>query len=627
MGRPFATELSNLSKTVATVNLLNLGHLPNLINSASLSPVFLIGTGGSLSAAEFAKRLFDQRGTIAQVVTPLEFLQSRAISRNSSAFIFSAGGNNKDVLAALEAAIEREMTRVVIVCASRKSKLANMATNFDRASVFAFDLPSGRDGYLATNSLIATCVILARAFNHIKLFDSNVDALLKEGRESFDAFTNRRLNYFVLLFSGWARPAAVDMESKLSEAGLAASMLADYRHFAHGRHNWFDKHGTCTGIVAYSTPEDERLSKATLKSLPASILAHRFHASETGPKVGLEFLLKTFGFIAELGRARQIDPGRPGVPDYGSRIYSLGPRTGATGAKLHKDSVLTTAADRKRFAAGLPENNRIIYENACQKFLKRLNTTRFRGLILDFDGTVIPTHLREGPIPTAIAEPLVRLLRAKINVYLATGRGDSVNKLLKATFPIDVWKKLHIAYLNGSFCLSLSECDKFSNYIVPIKELVLLEQRFKSNPILPDLAEIKNKGQQVSLLPRAGVSVRGLTTILQEEFAKSPCQSARMVISSHSIDFICESVSKLKCVEIAQQQSSGEVLAIGDCGAYPGNDFELLQHPFSLSVDTVSTDLKTCWNLLPKGLSHTSGTAAYLSSLKISDQVFELKID
>jgi HAD superfamily hydrolase (TIGR01484 family) len=629
MGRPFATELTNLSQTIRVVNTQNLKDLPRQIKLARLRPAFLIGTGGSLTAAEFAKRLFDQCGVIAQAVTPLEFIQSHASLRHTSIFIFSAGGNNKDILASFQAAYHREAAQVVIICASLNTRLARMAANCERAFSFEFALPSGRDGYLATNSLVATCVLLTRAFEQPTLAYDKVETLLEQGRQAFTATYNKaKANHYVVLFSSWGRPAAIDLESKLSEAGLFASMLADYRHFAHGRHNWLDKHGQDTTVVAFSTPEDERLAKATLARIPSLIPSCRLHTTTTGCVGGLELLLMTFGFIAAAGDAANIDPGRPGVPTYGSEIYQLGPRVTVNKSPSDKQTLsLSAGVDRKLAAVGTFENSRAFFYENGRRFLDRLYTTSFGALVVDFDGTILPVSARTGPIPKAIKNALSRLLKASVPVYFATGRGDSVHQVLTESFPRKFWRLLHVGYFNGAFCLPLSEATKYSKQRKRFSELDRFETYLRNNPIHEQLAKIKNKRCQISLFPIGDVNTQTIITAVQEEIAKLRECSIRMVISSHSIDLIPRNVSKITCLRHAEHTMKGrsKTLALGDCGAYPGNDFELLQHPFSLSVDAVSADLNSCWNFLPTGLSHTNGTAFYLSRLVVEKGTFKFK--
>jgi len=41
------------------------------------------------------------------------------------------------------------------------------------------------------------------------------------------------------------------------------------------------------------------------------------------PLASIDLLIKAFQFVNLLGEIRNIDPGKPGVPDFGSKLYNL----------------------------------------------------------------------------------------------------------------------------------------------------------------------------------------------------------------------------------------------------------------------------------------------------------------
>jgi hypothetical protein len=89
----------------------------------------------------------------------------------------------------------------------------------------------------------------------------------------------------------------------------------------------------------------------------------------------------------------------------------------------------------------------------------------------------------------------------------------------------------------------------------------------------------------------------------------------RVLNSSHSVDILAPGVSKLRVLDFVRERSAEKdtpLLCIGDSGAWPGNDYDLLSSPHALSVDQVSTRLDTCWNLLPAGCSGPTGLVTYL---------------
>lgn len=95
----------------------------------------------------------------------------------------------------------------------------------------------------------------------------------------------------------------------------------------------------------------------------------------------------------------------------------------------------------------------------------------------------------------------------------------------------------------------------------------------------------------------------------------------QVVRSSHSVDITAPGVSKrLVASTIAEmlrlREGRRDVLCIGDRGKWPGNDYALLAEPFSLSVDEVSPNPATCWNLLPPGMSGAEAAVVYLRALE-----------
>jgi hypothetical protein len=102
------------------------------------------------------------------------------------------------------------------------------------------------------------------------------------------------------------------------------------------------------------------------------------------------------------------------------------------------------------------------------------------------------------------------------------------------------------------------------------------------------------------------------------------------VQSDHSLDLIVRpDVSKLNVLKFIQnnyENNNCQILCFGDKGKFPGNDFELLSHPFSLSVDEVSADKNSCWNFASSTVSNTDSTFYYLGKIKIFNDYFKIKI-
>jgi hypothetical protein len=72
----------------------------------------------------------------------------------------SAGGKNADILGAFQRVVIREPRHLIVLCSRKKSPLSRLAETYHYVDLFDFELLGGRDGFLATNSLLAFSVIL-----------------------------------------------------------------------------------------------------------------------------------------------------------------------------------------------------------------------------------------------------------------------------------------------------------------------------------------------------------------------------------------------------------------------------------------------------------------------------------
>src|SRR5690606_28220019 len=132
-------------------------------------------------------------------------------------------------------AVLSEVAAVVALCTRADTPLRTQLRAHRHASAFEFVGPSRKDGFLATNSLLLSCALLARAYGidlpddlpaltaYSELDPKDVRALLRPST--------------IALASGWAVPAAMDLESKWSEAGFGSVTVTDVRNVAHGRHH------------------------------------------------------------------------------------------------------------------------------------------------------------------------------------------------------------------------------------------------------------------------------------------------------------------------------------------------------------------------------------------------------
>jgi fructoselysine-6-P-deglycase FrlB-like protein len=157
VGKPYAAELTSLPDTYAWCLQASVSAFADHIQSYSKFPLLAVGSGGSFTSASFCEYIHQTcTGQLAKAVTPLEAIYSPLDVRHTSFFLLTASGKNSDVIGAFTRLVERKPLSLGALCTRGKSQLAKLASDFHKARVFEFDIPTGKDGYLATNSLLAT---------------------------------------------------------------------------------------------------------------------------------------------------------------------------------------------------------------------------------------------------------------------------------------------------------------------------------------------------------------------------------------------------------------------------------------------------------------------------------------
>jgi hypothetical protein len=177
--------------------------------------------------------------------------------------------------------------------------------------------------------------------------------------------------------------------------------------------------------------------------------------------------------------------------------------------------------------------------------------------------------------------------------------------------PKEVWDNVHIAYYNGSDLGRLSDDGHPNSSAAVADALKSVAEALAQHPIVSRLAEVKAGRTQVSVRPSSAAH-RELVWRLVQQLAQ--IRGLAALRSTHSMDVVQPGVSKssLQNHIRAILHEGCCVLSIGDKGQWPGNDYDLLSAPYSLSVDEVSADPETCWNIAPAGHRGTQAVLDYL---------------
>lgn len=322
MGKPFAKDIENISHTLewAFTEPVN-PFLEKMVSSLSDLPLFVVGSWGSLSCAHFIARLHEQAtGKMCRAITPFELLFLGVNPSLHGILFITAGGNNKDIINATEVAIKQEFAQIAISCSTIGSKIAALSKAYSYICLFEYDNPTGKDGFLAVNTLLSTCALFAKAYGAIdtakttyqiqQLTDVKPDFL----NETWEDVLTR--NTIVALGGEWSWPALVDFESKCTEAGLRNVLITDLKNFSHGRHNWFDKKGDESALVILETPPLATLTKQITALLPPQYPRAIISTQHTGPLAAIDLFIQIFYLVQRIGILS--------IPSFLSRAKILG---------------------------------------------------------------------------------------------------------------------------------------------------------------------------------------------------------------------------------------------------------------------------------------------------------------
>ncbi len=615
MGRSYQGELGRISATIEWALSQDITTLRGALHrQLGAHNLVAIGSGGSFTAAAFAALLYEAAtGRLARAATPVEAI-SRSPLRDTGVLLLSARGTNVDILRAAETLLGLGYDPVSAVTTRIESPLSQILTRYG-ATTHAFTVPGGRDGFLATNSLIATMVLLYRALSPVAGLAVEEESGLTTARPSVKGpgavLGNRTL---VALAQGWAVPAALDLESRFSEAALANVTVTDPRNFAHGRHNWLSLHAADTGIVSFETESSTRDAARMLRFLPKETDVIRVISAKEGPAATIELVRAVMDFAGQVAEARGIDPGRPVVPDFGRRLFRA-----RTARAVKSQEALPIARKRQALNLG-PSSKRNDLTSALSVFVEKLQRTAFSGLVVDYDGTLCAPTRRLEPLEPAISEELNRLLMEGVMLGVASGRGKSVHTSLRESLHPQYWNRVIVGLYNGAKVVELSENTPDREEVIP-QSLAAAVSRVRPLAAMFEF-EMVVRAHQISLRLQDGTDSHTLRTVVKEQLAG--IEDVSVLNSYHSVDIVPLGTSKMAVVDSLNLKRPGCVLRIGDQGAAGGNDFELLNTGLSLSVDRVSSSMETCWNLGTPGIAGPALTLKYLRALKKDGEMFRL---
>jgi len=621
MGRPFTKELLAIEETYYAALKCNTDKLTDFIKDSLDNSTLAVGSGGSYSVASVFALMIQQLGGFAKAVTPYDLYMERNNLRTSNVIFFTASGRNSDVNNAYKYVIQHEPENIFVLCMKKGSRLIDLLKSNNDHNYLEFTIPNGKDGFLAVNSSIAMLTIFYKIYCEITcdiLDDFRINSDINEDINDKKEVLNKQT--LITLGGNWTMPVVYDFESKCTEAGLSNIQCANFRNFAHGRHHWIAKHMDDTGLICFISPDERDLALKTLEVIPKKVPKIIIETNNSGLLSTIDLMVQMYYLVNKIGEIKGIDPGRPGVPDFGRKIYHISYSCESLDKELIKYKRSTKNRSVMRKISCVKNYNRDFFEkiyfDAYNRVVSDLKDISFKSLVLDYDNTIIKKNDINDIVYRTIISRLIELAKLGIHIAFATGRGKSIRVQLQTLIPENEWQLFWIAYYNGACIGNLADnsqpkLDGLANDEIKELSIILKDDPFFSNE------EMDLRATQISIKTDK-LKIKQQKIKLDEMILEGK-YSLRTITSDHSIDVIPKDVSKNGIVKFLQEIYGENVLCIGDAGDVHGNDFDLLNNKFSFSVDKTSLAVDSCWNVVPLGLSGPSATLYYLENLTLNE--------
>lgn len=629
----FSRKLDDIPTTVDAALAADASQLGAALGQGLARVCHAVGSGGSAIAAQFLATCRDGLGGAPTLVrTPLQFVLDHTSLVNQDVWLFSAGGTNADILGALRAAVNRGAGTIHIVTVDPEAPLAAAARATAKATVHVTLTSGTSDGFLATHSLVAALTQLLRAADgctHHPRGGTLVEEWRAEVSRRLSAENRSRSRELVpnikssdtlfILEDPRLDAAALLLETCAWEAALCAVQRTDFRNFAHGRHVWLNHRGDDTFLLALVGFDTAEVWFDLERHLPTTIRRATVNYGGCGRFEAACAVLDGLVLIEVLGHSTGVDPGRPGAGRFAEHLYE------ATSLSTLSDQ-LNWPVRQKRSALNRADRPDGRETDLCERqaaFLDRLGAAHIRGVVLDYDGTLVELEDREAPLSDALAAEIRRLLDEGLVLAVATGRGGSAGAQLREVVPEHHRPSFWMSYYNGAVTLPLTDVLEEAERVADPR-LDPVRDWLSRTPYLE--ARVRDSHVQLGL---EAVDIPDLERFERDFDALNVGGQLRLTRSAQTVDICPADACKSTIVRnLARQRGVdvGDILCLGDSGGDGGNDFSLLGLPSGVSVGQVCDRPDTSWTLFTADVRGPAAVLRILSALRKTDDGHHLSI-
>ena len=333
---PFVDELATLPEVYETARELDTHELGDWLLHQSDSPLLVVASGGSMTAAAMAVDLHQRAtGHLAKSASPTEIWTYGTEPTCAAGLVLSAGGANADAMAIARLLVHSRGTWAVLTGQAAPPMIEKLTET--SIACFAYDLLPKVHGWVPVGATLSQALVLATAYSAafpgLGSVPGSIASLLPAGANTViravDALaeqletvlTSERL---LCLFTPTTAALATDIEAKFAEGGLGFLQLSDLRNFAHGRYQTVlaNPEG-CAILLVYSEAE-ERYVRRYASLLPVEVpLGLLALPAPSAIHAQLASVVTSLALVGAVGRVRDIEPGWGSVCEFGDALYEL----------------------------------------------------------------------------------------------------------------------------------------------------------------------------------------------------------------------------------------------------------------------------------------------------------------
>jgi hypothetical protein len=628
----FSDKLDALTFTIAAAAMVPCDELAVEIRRGASAPATAVGSGGSATTAAYlagCRRSFGAPPT--WLTTPAEFVLSGEQARGTPIWLFSGSGNNTDILAAFETARTLGDQELNIVTSNPSGELSGRAAGAG-ARVHLAPTGGAKDGFLATHSLAAAITVLLRASGLAAggsdsgladRFRKNAGDALDEGRrraQSAALSSLKRDDVLLVVQDPRLNPAGITIETSAWEAALCPVQRVDFRNFAHGRHVWASHRPENLFLLALTGTETRPLWQEIAVLLPPSVRRYAVDFADCGRFQNAISVLEALTLVESVGAAVGIDPGKPGVSEFGRELFAS--------PSLEKLARQLTEPIRAKRAAVVRYDPPDAGDHdlfACAADVHALWTgSNIAGLVLDYDGTVVTTADRFEAVRSDISGALAGLLKQGLKLAVATGRGKSAGERMREALPRELRTDVLMGYYNGA-CVRPLPTPLADEPPDPAPEIAAAYGWLIETGRVPR-EKIKNSAVQLTLPLEAVANFDGL----EADLVVAGHTGLRLARSSHTVDICLVTACKTAVVDalaLRWNLAIGSILRVGDSGGPQGNDHALLACELGITVGDVCARPRHGWPLFGPDVAGPDALIRLLHALKpVGDGLFQLNL-